>query len=149
MTKATYVTKKGLSIDQKFYPTAISTGLPEHHPSPTVDLILEAATPAQEQAMATILTDQMIFDIRNYANDIDYDLHRARQVARNLGYEYLSWNGAILIVDTDETIFYPPAGFWDVSTLTFVGWKSGYSYSGTNLWLLGDKKVGFKVIPLK
>jgi hypothetical protein len=99
--------------------------------------------------MTTILTDQMIFDIRNYANDIDYDLHRARGVARNLGYEYLSWNGAILIVDTDETIFYPPAGFWDVSTLPFVGWKSGYSYSGTNLWLLGDKKVGFKVIPLE
>ena len=99
--------------------------------------------------MTTILTDQKIFDFRNFGDDIRDTLHKARRVARDLGYEYLQWNGAILVVATEETIFYPPAGFWDVSTLPFVCWKIGYSYSGTNLWLLGDKKVGFKIIPLK
>jgi DNA-binding XRE family transcriptional regulator len=65
MTKATYVTKKGLSIDQKFYPTAISWGLPEHHPSSTVDLILEAATRDMEQVMMSSPRIGYAFDSSN------------------------------------------------------------------------------------
>jgi hypothetical protein len=99
--------------------------------------------------MTTEVRDDQIFDIRNYADDIRFDPGQARRLALSQHYEYVAWNGCIHNASTDETIFYPPAGFYTPSSLPFIGWKSGYSYSGKSLWLLGDKKVGFAVIPFR
>jgi hypothetical protein len=99
--------------------------------------------------MTADIDDDQIFDIRNYAKDYRYDVGQARQLALSQGYQYIAWNGSIQDADTHETIYYPPAGFWRPDTLPFIGWKSGYSYYGRSLWLLGDKTVLFAVIPLR
>ena len=99
--------------------------------------------------MTIAVRDDEIFDIRNYPRDYLYQRRHALQMACKQGYKYIAWNGAIHVSKTDETVFYPPAGFWTPDSLPFIGWKTGYSYSGTSRWLQCDKKVGFAVIPLR
>ncbi len=99
--------------------------------------------------MTIVIIDDQIFDIRNFERDYEYYRQPTRKMALDRGYPYIAWNGSIVDAETDQEVFYPPAGFWIPSTLPFIGWKKGYAYQGVSLWLKCDKKTGFKVIPLR
>jgi hypothetical protein len=98
--------------------------------------------------MTIEVSDDNIFDCRNRARVVE-DRDEALRLAAQLGYKFFAWNGTIVSTATDAEVFWPPAGFWIRSSLPFVGWKTGYSYKGTNRWLLCDETVGFAVIPLR
>jgi hypothetical protein len=100
--------------------------------------------------MNTVITDADIFDIRNYQGSGQLNRDTAGRIAAQDGYVYMVWNGAIEAVATGERIFYPRHGFWEVSSLPFVGWKTGYSYAGKSAWLNGRNPAnGFARIPLR
>lgn len=96
-----------------------------------------------------IITDDQIFDFRNFRDTSRFNRSDALAMASNRGFPYFAWNGCIYDVKTDTELFWPTAGFFTRESLPFENWKVGYSYAGKNRWLQGAQDCGFETIPLK